>query len=75
MMGNVNKTDKLDAKGPAKLLHLDSLPTVWLPPREMRDERKLHRTRMALSKLRTALTPSRCPFGRAGSPKQVQGRA
>jgi len=55
MMGNVNKTDKLDAKGLAKLLHLDSLPTVWLPPMEIRDERELHRTRMALSKLRTAL--------------------
>jgi transposase len=55
MMGNVDKTDKLDAKGLAKLLHLDSLPTVWLPPGEIRDERELHRTRMALSKLRTAL--------------------
>jgi len=55
MMGNVNKTDKLDAKGLAKLLHLDSLPTVWLPPGEIRDERELHRTRMALSKLQTAL--------------------
>ncbi len=55
MMGNVNKTDKLDAKGLAKLLHLGSLPTVWLPPGEIRDERELHRTRMALSKLRTAL--------------------
>jgi transposase len=55
MMGNVNKTDKLDAKGLAKLIHLDSLPTVWLPPGEIRDERELHRTRMALSKLRTAL--------------------
>lgn len=55
MMGNVNKTDKLDAKGLAKLLHLDSLPTVWLPPGEIRDERELHRTRMALTKLRTAL--------------------
>jgi transposase len=55
LMGNVNKTDKLDAKGLAKLLHLDSLPTLWLPPREIRDERELHRTRMALSKLRTAL--------------------
>jgi len=55
MMGNVNKTDKLDAKGLAKLLHLDSLPTVWLPSGEIRDERELHRTRMALSKLRTAL--------------------
>jgi transposase len=55
MMGNINKTDKLDAKGLAKLLHLESLPTVWLPPGEIRDERELHRTRMALSKLRTAL--------------------
>jgi len=54
-MGNVNKTDKLDAKGLAKLLHLDSLPTVWLPPGEIRDERELHRTRMAFSKLRTSL--------------------
>jgi transposase len=67
MMGNVNKTDKLDAKGLAKLLHLDSLPTVWLPPGEIRDERELHRTRMALSKLRTALTSSRCPSGRTAS--------
>lgn len=55
MMGNVNKTDKLDAKGLAKLLHLESLPTVWLPPGKIRDERELHRTRMAFSKLRTAL--------------------
>jgi len=55
MMGNVNKTEKLDAKGLATLLHLGSLPTVWLPPHEIRDERELHRTRMALSKQRTAL--------------------
>ena len=37
------------------LLHLGSLPAVWIPPGEIRDERELHRTRMALSKLRTAL--------------------
>ncbi|MEJ2427016.1 MAG: transposase [Candidatus Thiodiazotropha sp.] len=55
IMGNVNKTDKLDAKGLATLVHLGSLPTVWLPPGEIRDERELHRTRMALSKVRTAL--------------------
>jgi transposase len=55
MMGNVNKTDKLDARGLATLLHLGSLPIVWLPPHEIRDERELHRTRMALSKQRTAL--------------------
>jgi transposase len=55
MMGNVNKTDKLDAKGLAILLHNGTLPTVWLPPGEIRDERELHRTRMAFTKLRTAL--------------------
>jgi transposase len=55
IMGNINKTDKLDAKGLATLIHLGSLPTVWLPPSEVRDERELHRTRMALSKVRTAL--------------------
>jgi transposase len=55
IMGNINKTDKLDAKGLATLVHLGSLPTVWLPPGEIRDERELHRTRMAFSKPRTAL--------------------
>lgn len=55
IMGNVNKTDKLDAQGLALLVHLGSLPTVWLPPAEIRDERELHRTRMSLSKVRTAL--------------------
>jgi transposase len=55
IMGNINKTDKLDAKGLAILIHLGSLPTVWLPPGEIRDERELHRTRMALSKVRTTL--------------------
>jgi transposase len=55
MMGNVNKTDKLDARGLATLLHLGSLPTVWIPPKDVRDERELHRTRIALSKIRTAL--------------------
>ncbi|TET96997.1 MAG: hypothetical protein E3J30_10305 [Anaerolineales bacterium] len=49
MMGNVNKTDKLDARGLATLLHLGSLPTVWLPPHEIRDERELHRTRIQSS--------------------------
>ena len=55
IMGNINKTDKLDAQGLATLVHLGSLPTVWLPPGEIRDERELHRTRMAFSKTRTAL--------------------
>lgn len=55
MMGNVNKTDKLDARGLATLLHLGALPTVWIPPHDIRDERELHRTRIALSKMRTSL--------------------
>jgi transposase len=53
MMGNINKTDKLDADGLARLLHLGTLPKVWIPSRQMRDERELPRTRMALTKLRT----------------------
>ena len=55
MMGHVHKTDKLDAEGLAILQHLGSLPTVWIAPGEIRDERELPRTRMALSKMRTAL--------------------
>jgi transposase len=55
LMGNINKTDKLDADGLATLQHLGSLPSVWIAPGELRDERELHRTRMALSKIRTAL--------------------
>jgi transposase len=55
MMGHVNKTDKLDADGLATLLHNGTLPTVWLPPGPVRDERELPCTRMAVSKVRTAL--------------------
>ena len=55
MMGHVNKTHKLDANGLATLLRIGSLPTVWLPPAEVRDERELPRTRMALCNMRTAL--------------------
>jgi len=64
MMGNVHKTDKLDAQGLATLLYLGKLPSVWIPPAEVRDERELPHTRMALSKTRTMLTSSRCPSGR-----------
>jgi transposase len=55
MMGHVNKTDKLDADGLALLLHNGTLPTVWIPPGEVRDERELPRTRMAFTKQRTAV--------------------
>jgi len=64
MMGNVHKTDKLDADGLATLLHNGTLPSVWIAPGSLRDERELPRTRMALSKIRTMLTSSRCPSGR-----------
>jgi transposase len=50
MMGNIHKTDKLDAAGLAMLEHLGSLPKVWIPCGEQRDRRELPRTRMALKK-------------------------
>lgn len=55
MMGRVHQTDKLSADGLATLLHLGSLPAVWIPPKELRDERELHRTRMVFSNVRTKL--------------------
>jgi transposase len=55
MMGNVNKSDKLDAEGLATLLHLGKLPRVWIPQAALRDERQLLRTRMFLSQMRTGL--------------------
>lgn len=55
MMGNVNKTDKLDARGLTTLLRNGTLPTVWIAPEEVRDVRELPRTRMAFCKIRVAL--------------------
>jgi transposase len=55
MMGNIHKTDKLDAQGLATLLYLGKLPSVWIPPAGLRDERELPRTRMAFAKHRTML--------------------
>ena len=55
MMGHVNKTDKLDANGLATLLRIGSLPTVWLPPAVLRDQRELPRARMAFCTMRTSL--------------------
>jgi transposase len=53
MMGNIHKTDKLDAHGLATLLYLGKLPSVWIPPADVRDERELPRTRMTFSQHRT----------------------
>jgi len=38
MMGNVKQDDKLDAGGLTTLLRLGSLPSVWLPPADLRDQ-------------------------------------
>jgi hypothetical protein len=54
-MGNVYKTDKLDARGLATLLGNGTLPTVWIAPAEIRDERELPRTRMELCKIRVSI--------------------
>jgi len=53
MMGQLNKTDKLDARGLAVLSRNGTLPAVWIPPGELRDQRELPRMRMAMSQVRT----------------------
>jgi len=55
MMGHTNKTDKLDAGGLAALLRNGTLPTVWIPHGELRDQRELPRMRLTLVHMRTAL--------------------
>jgi len=55
MLGSINKTDKLDARGLNRLQRTGTLPTVWIPPSETRDKRELPRTRMVFANLRTRL--------------------
>jgi transposase len=55
MMGQINKTDKLDAHGLAVLARNGTLPGVWIPSGELRDQRELPRMRMALVSIRTKL--------------------
>jgi transposase len=52
-MGLTKKTDNLDAKGLAILLRNGTLPEVWIPPSELRDQRELLRMRIFLVRLRT----------------------
>jgi transposase len=52
-MGLTNKTDKLDARGLAILLRNGTLPEVWIPPSELRDQRELLRLRIFLVRLGT----------------------
>ena len=44
-----HKTNERDAKGLAMLLRNGTLPVVWIPPAELRDQRELLRWRMFLS--------------------------
>lgn len=55
MLGCINKTDKLDVRGLNKLQRTRTLPTVWIPPRDLRDKRELPRTRMVFGRARTRL--------------------
>ena len=55
MMGMINKTDKLDVHGLNRLQRNQTLPTVWIPPGDLRDLRELTRTRMVLGHQRTRL--------------------
>jgi hypothetical protein len=51
-MGEINKTDWLDVR---RLQQAGTLPTVWIPPGELRDSRELPRTRMVFVRQRTQL--------------------
>lgn len=53
MMGLINKTDKLDVHGLNRLQRNGTLPTVWIPPAPLRDQRELTRTRLMLVAQRT----------------------
>ncbi len=48
-----HKTNERDARGLAMLLRNGTLPEVWIPPAELRDQRELLRWRMSLSHTRT----------------------
>jgi transposase len=55
MMGMINKTDKLDARGLNRLQRNGTLPVVWIPAGELRDVRDLPRARMVFSRQRTQM--------------------
>jgi transposase len=47
------KTNDRDARGLAMLLRNGTLPVVWIPPAELRDQREILRWRMSLSHTRS----------------------
>ncbi len=50
-----HKTNERDARGLAMLLRNGTLPVVWIPPSELRDEREMLRWRMRLSGMRSGI--------------------
>src|SRR6266849_5882241 len=48
-----HKTDERDARGLAMLLRNGTLPRVWIPPGELRDQREMLRLRMSLVETRS----------------------
>src|SRR5262245_52155195 len=55
MLGLINTTDTLDARGLNRLQRAGTLPAVWIPPSTLRDRRDLPRTRMVLVRQRPRL--------------------
>ena len=53
MMGQINRPDKLDTQGMNRLQRNGTLPTVWIPPGPLREQRELTRTRLVLAAQRT----------------------
>lgn len=53
MMGQTNKSDRLDVHGLNLLQRSGTLPTVWVPPARLRDLRELTRTRLSFTRDRT----------------------
>ena len=49
------KNDRVDAERLALLLEADLLPTVWIPPQQVREARELLRQRIHLSQMRTGV--------------------
>jgi transposase len=49
------KTNERDARGLAMLLRNGTLPEVWIPPAELRDQREMLRWRMSLSHQRAQI--------------------
>ena len=50
-----HKTDERDARGLAMLLRTGTLPRVWIPPAEIRDQREILRWRMCLVESRSQI--------------------